>query len=245
MPGVGNDIVDLKSVETVGKARDRRFLEKVLTASEQHVMAAARTGPDRLLWAFWAAKETAYKAMSQLHGAVSAAPRRYTFRIETDPESFQAGAEAKGHVQTPAGRVWIRLFHHADYLHCIGTTDPAPCLEGLTYDLAPVSRMNRQDVSPPADPSMFVRRMAIEKIASLLGLPPDTLRIPRCKNARGPNPPTVHINDQPAPLPLSLSHHGRLAGYAVSMAAAAAGWTAPSADEAFFSSIDHLRKNKL
>ena len=232
MPGVGNDIVDLAADGTAGKSGDRRFIEKVLTEAEQQVLAAARmvpdqAAPDRLLWSFWAARETAYKAISQIHDSVSAAPRRYAVSIETDPESLQAGATAAGHVQTPAGRVWIRLFHHADCLHCIGTTAPAPCLEGLTYDLAPVSQMNRQDVSLPPDPSLFVRWMAIEKIASLLSLPPHTLRITRCKNARGPNPPRVHINEQPIPLPLSLSHHGRFAGYAVLMGPVPVVRTAP------------------
>jgi len=230
LPGVGNDIVDLASAETAGKFRDRRFLEKVLTESEQHALAAARTAPERLLWTFWAAKETAYKAMSQLHDAVSAAPRRYALSIGTDADSLQAGATAAGHVQTPVGRVWVRLFHHADYLHCIGSTDPGPCLENLIYDLAPLPQMHLHDASRPEDPSLFVRRMAAEKIASILNLPRQNLRITRCKNARGLGPPTVHIDNHPVPLSLSLSHHGRFAGYAVFMPTAAAVWAAPSAD---------------
>ena len=217
MPGVGNDIVDLAAAETAGKCEDRRFLGKVLTEGEQHVLAAARTAPDRLLWTFWAAKETAYKAISQLHESVSAAPRRYAVSIETDPDSLKPGVATAGHVRTPAERVWVRIFHQADSLHCIGATEAGPCLEGLTYDLASVPRMNPHEPFPPADPSLFVRRMAAEKIASILNLPPQTLRITRCKNASGLGPPMLHIENQPASLPLSLSHHGRFAGYAVLM----------------------------
>ena len=217
MPGVGNDIVDLSAAETAGKCEDRRFLGKVLTEAEQHVLAAARKAPDRLLWSFWAAKEAAYKAISQLHESLSAAPRRYAVSIETDPESLKAGAEAAGHVQTPSERVRVRIFHHADYLHCIGTTDAGPCLEGLTYDLAPVPRMTPHETTLPADPSFFVRRMAAEKIASILNLAPQNLCITRRKNTRGLGPPKIYIDDHPAPFPLSLSHHGRFAGYAVLM----------------------------
>ncbi|HMA66939.1 MAG TPA: 4'-phosphopantetheinyl transferase superfamily protein, partial [Desulfosalsimonadaceae bacterium] len=67
----GNDIVDCSSPAAQGKARSARFVRKVLTGDEQARLAAAQD-PDRLLWAFWAAKEAAYKAASKMVPAISA-----------------------------------------------------------------------------------------------------------------------------------------------------------------------------
>ena len=75
MPGVGNDVVDLKEPENCGKYADDRFLKRVLTAEERALIA--EVGPsDWLLWSFWAAKEAAYKAVSSDAPSVCSIPRR-------------------------------------------------------------------------------------------------------------------------------------------------------------------------
>ena len=63
MPGVGNDVVDLKEPGNRGKSGDDRFLGRVFTAEERGLIAQA-AAPDTRLWSLWAAKEAAYKAVS-------------------------------------------------------------------------------------------------------------------------------------------------------------------------------------
>jgi len=52
LPGVGNDVVDLKDPENRGKVADDRFLARVFTAEERELIARA-TVPETLLWALW------------------------------------------------------------------------------------------------------------------------------------------------------------------------------------------------
>ena len=64
---VGNDVVDLDDPRVHGKASDTRFLERIFTEEERAAIVAA-SDPDLELWQRWAAKETAYKAVSKLQG---------------------------------------------------------------------------------------------------------------------------------------------------------------------------------
>ena len=64
---VGNDVVDLDDPRVQGKASDTRFLERIFTEEERAAIVAA-SDPDLELWQRWAAKETAYKAVSKLQG---------------------------------------------------------------------------------------------------------------------------------------------------------------------------------
>ena len=91
LPGVGNDVVDLKEPDNRGKSGDDRFLARVFTAEEREQIAQA-AAPDTLLWSLWAAKEAAYKAVSGGDpGAVCSIPRRYP--VHLDGESA-AGTKA-------------------------------------------------------------------------------------------------------------------------------------------------------
>ena len=83
MPGVGNDVVDLKDPENIGKNRDDRFLCRVFTAGERELIASVPS-PDTLLWSLWAAKEAAYKAVSSADPAVCSIPHRYRVVLEAE-----------------------------------------------------------------------------------------------------------------------------------------------------------------
>ena len=81
MPPVGNDIVDLKEPDNCGKSGDDRFLGRVFTPEERDRIVAAAC-PDQLLWAFWAAKEAAYKAVSRDDPSICSTPRRYGVALD-------------------------------------------------------------------------------------------------------------------------------------------------------------------
>ena len=65
---VGNDVVDLTGPSVLGKASNARFLERIFSEEERAAIAGA-PDPDLELWQRWAAKETAYKAVSKLRGS--------------------------------------------------------------------------------------------------------------------------------------------------------------------------------
>jgi len=67
---VGHDLVDLTRPRARDRAGDVRLLRRVLTETERaRVAGADPKGADRVLWAFWAAKEAAFKVHTQLRGS--------------------------------------------------------------------------------------------------------------------------------------------------------------------------------
>lgn len=207
----GNDIVDCSSPAAQGKARNARFVGKVLTGDEQARLAVAQE-PDRLLWAFWAAKEAAYKAASKMVPAISAAPRRYGVALDcNNPRRF-----CSGQVSTPAMAVRVRIFFFRHYLHCIAAAGPGADPDALLSGQGPLDAFAPD--GPPAicheHQSRAVREMAVQRIASCLGLAPEEIRFIRTRTSRGPGPPFAYAGDRLLPVDISFSHHGCFVGYA-------------------------------
>ena len=115
MNPVGNDVVDLKAVGNVGKSGDTRFMRRVFTPDEQQAIYRS-AHPDKLLWAFWAAKETAYKAAAKTDPDITSAPGRYPVFLDLE---YGTGA-MRGNVSTPGGPVAVKIRFHEEYVHCVG-----------------------------------------------------------------------------------------------------------------------------
>ena len=62
---LGNDIVDLRLAENEKSAANPKFVERVLSPPERHAYSQSGSD-DRILWAHWAAKEAAYKALRKI-----------------------------------------------------------------------------------------------------------------------------------------------------------------------------------
>lgn len=202
---VGNDIVDLKTADALGKAGDFRFVERVLTRDEQSALRRSEH-PDALLWAFWAAKEAAYKAISKRFPDISSAPRRYPVAIEAQK---RRGA-ASGIVNTPRGRVFVRIFFYEDCIHCIASTGSPAHLPDIVHGMGEIGP-GRGPAS--ARESAAVRKVAGARIAAFLGRLPEDVRILRKTGPRGLSPPTVYIRGEKAPIDISMSHDGRFAAF--------------------------------
>lgn len=218
MSHVGNDIVDLKTPEAMGKSSDIRFVQRILNPDEQKAVLSSDHA-DRFLWAFWAAKECAYKAVSKSFPEVSSAPRRYSVGFEV---GFEVGLDSEkvsgvlsGIVNTPHGIVPVRVDFHEDYVHCIGIDQCSDDLEKIVFGL--------KEIEPDKQPgsyslseheSIMVRRLAKERIVSLFGREPDDIHIRRNKTSNGQGPPTVYYRGKKDNIDISLSHDGRFAAYA-------------------------------
>jgi phosphopantetheinyl transferase (holo-ACP synthase) len=208
---VGNDIVDLGDPEARGKSLDARFIKRTMTPDEQWAMHRF-ANPDRLLWAFWAAKETAYKALNKRYPSVSSAPGRYGVVLSFHEDSADIIHPVSGVVHTPEGLVPVRVIFQPDYVHCIGGHCGSGSLDGMewgvgTIDAAPESG-GKKSVSERE--SFTARLIAASKMADILHCDPQDIHISKKSGW-----PKVYVKGKPADMDISLSHDGRLAAFAV------------------------------
>ena len=208
MRHVGNDIVDLKTPEAIGKSTDTRFIKRVLTPCEQQMLHHSEH-PDTLVWALWAAKETAFKTISKSYPNISSAPGRYPVILDSKKSSHCS----KGEVMTPNGSVAIRIDFHEDYIHCIGIFSLADNLDSVVSGIGEIdtNTLAGQMDSISEKESSAVRRLAKKGIASYLQLNEQDIQIIRRKKV---HPPTVLAKGKIKNMEISLSHDGRFAAYA-------------------------------
>jgi phosphopantetheinyl transferase (holo-ACP synthase) len=220
---VGNDIVDLKTPEAMGKSADTRFINRVLTPCEQRMIRHSEH-PDTLVWALWAAKETAFKAIRKSSPDVTSAPRRYPVRYLVRYlvkfNSDKISSSLYGVVDTLHGNVPVKMFITEEYVHCIGIAGPANRLESITYGMDRIRMDQRNTRIMPGSESVSkqesaaVRRLAKKDIASSLQLKEQDIQIVRHKTHNRLNPPMVYAKGRMKNMEISLSHDGRFAAYA-------------------------------
>jgi len=207
MAFIGNDIVDLSDSGNMGKSRDKRFLQRVFTEAERACITTA-AAPDVILWALWAAEETAYKVVRKIDPSVASTPRLYPVVMspdEHDPARF-------GMVYTPQGPVVIRVAIAPDHLHCIGAT-PLPDI--LDHVLWGVERLCQEEDGGDPDPSLAVRRLAGRCLAELLHASSADIAIRRCQDIHGLGAPRLYLKGKRAPFDLSFSQDGAFVAYAM------------------------------
>jgi phosphopantetheinyl transferase (holo-ACP synthase) len=210
---VGNDVVDLKTTDAPGETDNIKFIKRVLCQDEQEI-AFNSDRPGIFVWAFWAAKETAYKAIRKTHPGVSSAPRRYPVVITSGKDSNHMAGE----VNTPKDPVAVRISIHADYIHCIGANDPKRGLDRIVWDVQKMDADEKFETGSPSNrESAQVRNLAKKQMALSLNCHPDDIRIIRHRFSFGLGPPVVYIKGKERNIDLSLSHDGRFAAYAFLM----------------------------
>ena len=193
---VGNDIVDLAVAETRLSGLHPRWVERVFGAAERKALDAS---PSRHLlhWAFWAAKESAYKARKRLDPEAVFSPKE--FEVELSPLPAAAGV-AVG-----------RVFHRGDVFELEVHLDGASVHAVATSGNDVGARVLRKVESALGDPGVAARRLATTAIGSALGLDPADLRVVG-------RPPVATFRDRPIEVGVSLSHHGRFVAFACTLA---------------------------
>jgi phosphopantetheine--protein transferase-like protein len=204
LPPVGNDVVDLKDPENIGKSRDDRFLCRVFTAGERELIASV-SSPDTLLWSLWAAKEAAYKTVSSTDPAVCSIPRRYHVVLETENSAGKA-VRVAGKVITPRGEVALEVAVSAEWVHALA----AGAEETLKRLCHRVKRL--EEGKGAVNPSAFVRGVLLREIARRLDCPVGDLSV--VKNPDVPDVPRVLFRGRLLAAEVSLSHDGRFAAFA-------------------------------
>jgi hypothetical protein len=163
----------------------------VFTPAERAALAAS-TAPDRLAAELWAGKEAGYKLASRLAPATVWSPRRF------DVSLAGPGCGRVAH----AGRGFaLRLDVDGERVHAVAALDAAA--------LAAVRARVAALPAPGVDPSAAVRTLVRREAGGWLGAPPGALRVERRARI-----PWLLLAGAAAPLPLSLSHHGRFVAFA-------------------------------
>jgi phosphopantetheinyl transferase (holo-ACP synthase) len=166
-----------------------RFDERVMAPSERSWLAR-RAAPARDRWLLWAAKEAAYKAAKRMDARLVWAPRRFVVELD------RAG---DGRVTIGEARFDVRVRVADDAVHAVASLDgtaPSAIVAGCRRGLA-------------HDPSAAARRLAIEAVgADRRGSLEVAMRgrLPELRSREG------------SPIPLSLSHHGEVVGFAARLA---------------------------
>lgn len=202
---IGNDVVDLTSEYARGKSRDHRFVKKILSDNEQEVFSKSHN-PDTLLWSFWAAKESAYKALARYNPFISIAPKNY----ETTWCHSSSSNVMTGVVRTPVQNLTVFCYHDREKVCSLcflpHGTSPSVLVTGF-------HRLNG-DVDHGATTtaqSRFIRDKARLSIADYTENPLHHISIikPPHKEA-----PLVTIRRKLSNIVLTLSHDGRFTFYA-------------------------------
>ncbi len=204
LPPVGNDVVDLAAPGNRGKSADGRFRGRVFTVDEQALISGA-TQPDTMLWALWAAKEAAFKAVSRGDPAVCSIPRQYRVFLETEDTSG-TNARLAGKVSTPRGDLALRVVLTADWVHALAA-ESEEAIGRLRQRVSP-----REGTGSGADASAFAREILLGEIARFLGCDGGDLSV--VKEPGGPGAPRVMFRGCLLEVEVSLSHDGRFAAFA-------------------------------
>ena len=205
--------MDLTDPQNMGKSRDTRFVNRVFGPGEQELISRAHN-QDAVLWALWAGKEAAYKLVKKHDPSATSVPRLYKVSLDYAEGSvgLSSGSNAlTGFVDTPYGRIEIKVFITSDYVHCIGTTSAPDEMDALVWHVARISPDSQ--VSPDYE-SAFVRKALKLRLSTYYDESPENIEIRRVKSSSGLGPPFVCINGERAAIDVSLSHDGFLAAYA-------------------------------
>jgi len=192
---VGNDVVDLADPETAGGAAHPRFDERVF-APEERAWLGRNRPEERLRWVLWAAKESAFKALKKLDPREIFSPRRLVVRLETGNA---------GSVQYGERLFFVGVKIERGACHAVTSVDVDP-------RAIIVSGMRRLRADVAEEPRPAARAFAIHLLAPLLGASETDLAVVSERRV-----PRLHLAGRPAPVDLSLSHHGRFVAFACAL----------------------------
>ena len=210
--------MDLTDPHNMGKSRDTRFIKRVFTPREQELISRA-DNQDAVLWALWAGKEAAYKLVKKYEPSATSVPRLYEVSLNCAEESVQLSPGSDtltGFVDTPYGRIEIKVFITSDYVHCTGTASAPDEMDALVWH---VVRISPDSQASPDYESAFVRKALKLHLSQSYDESPENIEIRRVESSYGLGPPFVSINGMPAAIDVSLSHDGLFAAYAFAASA--------------------------
>ena len=220
---VGNDVVDLGDPRVLGKSSNTRFLERIFAAEERAAVVTA-PDPDLELWQRWAAKETAYKAVSKLRGNSPTFTHRAFVVSWSQPGTLDASpAVRSGSVGYESTVIDIEVAWDTEAVHVVGwvgdrENDPPHSRLVRLDEVGAVWSGPRAELEQRLTPreleavhsraSVAVRIAARAEMAEVLGLDEHQLEIVCAPGKPGRRPPAVLVDGEPDTVDVSLSHDG-------------------------------------
>ncbi len=206
---VGNDLIDYAAVHNRGRARQPRFLDRVLTENERDRMAD-ESGGDHGFALLWSGKEAAYKAARKRDPDLVFAPRR--FGVEIDSLAARSGNRGATVVITAETRISVCWQQGDGWLHCVALLGEPPGVidHAVATSVELEQDGNFRERERPGFTcyeSATVRNLA-RRLLRQQGI--SEIDIVRTPGTRGRLPPKVYAGEMPLPgVDLSLSHDGR------------------------------------
>jgi hypothetical protein len=116
-----------------------------------------------------------------------------------------------GFVDTPCGKVYIKIFITSDYVHCIGTPSALEEMDSLVWH---VNRISPDSEAMPDYESTFGRNALKRGLLAYFDQDEDNIEIRREKGSNSLGPPFVYLNGRRDEIDISLSHDGLFTAYA-------------------------------
>ena len=228
---LGNDVVDLESPRCRGKAKDHRFLARVFSPHERREIESS-PDPDTALWMRWAGKEAAFKSISRLLGTPPVFHHQ-SFQVDLgesspeEPDLFPAGMVRYRDLLLP-----LKLHPAEGVIHALTwAAHPEGVPPSVHLGLALLGRPMddwRESLRPRFSPrewecishsaSAVARLAARHAVATALGTDESLIEVRCGQGSPRQRPPIVFVGGREATVELSLSHHGRLVGWAFTLA---------------------------
>ena len=198
---IGNDIVDLAQAKQESNWQRKGFLAKLFTDEEQQYIRTSAT-PERMVWALWSMKESAYKAILRETGERKFAPPKLACQLTSLTEK---AAEA---IVFHEKAYWAKTVITPHYIASVATPiTTSSTFQQVTFSLTDTSYTTQ---------SSIVRAQIVQHCAEILSVPEDVIEIQKDQNGI----PTLHINEAgkvPIQIPISISHHGHYGAYVIGL----------------------------
>ncbi len=237
---LGTDVVDLTDPRCLGKASDRRFLGRVFTELERAAILESPT-PDLALWRRWAAKEAAFKVVSRL---LSSPPpfEHARFQVTLEPVPGQSHADlspSRGWVRYQDTRVVCACHEDGDWVHVVAWHPGEGGIDGeapsIVSGLSPLEEgdpegevgwearlrprfSEREWACVYHRASAVTRLLARASMALTMDVEERRLEIVCGPGNPGRRLPHILLDGKDSGSSVSLSHHGRLAAWALGAA---------------------------
>jgi phosphopantetheinyl transferase (holo-ACP synthase) len=103
--------------------------------------------------------------------------------------------------------IFIRLFPHSQYVHCVGA-DNVKVLDKLIWSVEALPEEKN------INPSIYLRHLLRQNLARCFSLNFNQIKIKRTRQNGELQPPYVYIDGRKTDIDISLSHDGRFVAYA-------------------------------
>ena len=201
---IGNDVVDLNDADAHLDKIHPRFAERVLSRAEFAFWIDSPHPRQALLWTYWAAKESAYKALSRFFPSISFSHKKFELDVRSKKVFYQHHTldcqidQEQNYIHVTSNMIFEKNVNHKVSYHkaVFHKKDILPKISHSTD--------NRND-------SWLLKQKIIQKIAESNNYCQEYLKI-ETLSIKSRTPHLFYKNKRQNTV-FSLSHHGNYLAY--------------------------------